>query len=536
MKKYLLYIGLLVFAFFVPSCKDYLTELEPGVSTLNDYFTSGDAALSCVNACYVPLMWEYNKTYCSEWFIGDIASDDALKGGQSTSDMAAAYDIENWKTNASNQLLLDIYQANYQGIGRCNLALKYIEPMALDTMMTQRVKNRILGEAHFLRAYYYFRLLRIFGGVPLTTDVIDSEDKWIMERASQESIWNQIIQDLEYANAHLWRVSEMTDDDRGRATKGAAQAMLMKSYLYMAGPYWGKALSGSSNAYYVKAKAWGDSIIISNDYSLCPTYWDNFTLAGENGPESVFEIQYHNVEWGDYGPGDDPVHFGYTAGSFTQILVRSRSSILAGGWGFNHPTQNLWDEFEPSDTLRRSAAILVPTDAEIEKPSEEIYLGSRYLNNKYGFYGNKLDHQSRGPLNNKQIRYADVLLMYAEACLYTHDESTAKTYINKVRQRVGLPTIDENYSITINGQEVKNPTTEQLLRHERRMELAMEGHRWFDLVRWGNTKAHMEAYEATESAEARSHISLFVEGKHEIFPIPVTEIELCPSLEQNYGY
>ena len=528
--KYYIFALLLVFT----GCRDYLTEIEPGTTLLNDFFTSTAAAKQNVTGCYVPLMWEYNNTYLSEWFIGDIVSDDALKGGGSTSDMADAYDMENWRTTSQNTLLLDFYRAQYQGIARCNLAIKYITKMEIgtDSIFTPTMKNHLLGEAHYLRAYYYFRLVRVFAGVPITTEVIDNSDNWGVPRASTEQVYNLILEDLTKANYMLPVRSAMKAEDLGRATKGAAQAMLLKVNLYMASPYWNKQLTEDATTYYASAKQWGDSINASGEYSLCPNYEDNFTLAGENGPESIFEIQYMEVPWGDYGEG-----FGFTAGSFTQILTRSRSSLIGGGWGFNHPTQNLYDEFEASD-IRRDVAILNPADSLIETPSVEIYLGSRYLNNKYGMYRDPADqgggfgkwslHATRGPLNNRQIRYADVLLMYAEACLGAGDEASARVYINKVRQRVGLADVATADNAT--------------LRHERRVELAMEGHRWFDLVRWegvaGNgLKAHMDAYKATETQEAQSHIQEFVAGKHEIFPIPQEEIQLNPTeMKQNNGY
>ena len=528
--RYSIFALLLLFT----SCHDYLTEIEPGTTLLGDFFTSTAAAEQNVTACYVPLMWEYNNTYLPEWFIGDIVSDDALKGGGSTSDMADAYDMENWRTTSQNTLLLDFYRAQYQGIARCNLAIKYINNMevGIDEEFTQEMKNRLLGEAYFLRAYYYFRLVRVYAGVPITTEVIDNSDKWGVPRSSVEEVYNLIISDLTQANAYLQLRSMMTAEDLGRATKGAAQAMLLKVNLYMASPYWNKQLTQDAATYYAAAKQWGDSIITSGEYSLCPNYEDNFTLAGENGEESIFEIQYMEVPWGDYGEG-----FGFTAGSFTQILMRSRSSLIGGGWGFDHPTQNLYNEFESND-LRRDVAILNPADSLIETPSVEIYLGSRYLNNKYGMYRDPADqgggygkwalHASRGPLNNRQIRYADVLLMYAEACIESGDAATALTYINQVRQRVGLAAIAA--------------ADRTALRHERRVELAMEGHRWFDLVRWegvaGNgLKAHMDAYKTTEHPDAQSHIQEFVAGKHEIFPIPQEEIQLNPTeMKQNPGY
>ncbi len=529
-------------------CKGYLTELEPGTTRLNDYFVSTDAAVENVTGCYVPLMWEYNSTYCAEWFIGDIVSDDALKGGGSTTDMADSYDMENWRTTSQNTLLLDFYRAQYQGIARCNLAIKYISAMevGLDEKFTASMKNRLLGEAYFLRAYYYFRLLRVYGGVPITTDVIDSSDRWGVPRSSVEAVFDQILSDLAEANKGLWVRSQYDDEQLGRATKGAAQAMLMKVNLYRASSYWNARIGADVSECFTAAKAWGDSIIASGEYDLCPNYEDNFTLAGENGVESVFEIQYSEQPWSDYGEG-----FGFTAGSFTQILMRSRSSKIGGGWGFDHPTQNLYDEFETADSIRRNVAILVPADSLIESPAEEIYLDNRYLNNKYGMYrdpenlgggyGKWSLHASRGPLNNRQIRYADVLLMYAEATLGLGDEATAKTYINKVRTRVGLGEVG-TYSIKINGTQIASPTVEQCLRHERRVELAMEGHRWFDLVRWEGVdgtglKEHMDAYAKTESANAQSHITSFIKGKHELFPIPQEEIQLNPTtMDQNPGY
>ena len=525
-----------VFSFF--GCKDYLTEIEPGTTLLEDFYTSTAAAKQNVTGCYVPLMWEYNNTYCSEWFIGDIASDDALKGGGSTTDMSDAYDIENWRTTDQNTLLLNFYRAQYQGIGRCNLALEYIEKMeiGIDGDFTPEMKNRLLGEVHFLRAYYYFRLVRVFAGVPMPLKVLRSSEDWGMPRASVDAVYNQILEDLTFAQENLWVKSKYEEADMGRATKGAAQAMLMKVNLYMASPFWQKqGVAKSAADCYAAAKTWGDSIITSGEYSLCANYEDNFTVEGENGPESVFEIQYAEVAWGDYGEG-----FGFTAGSFTQILTRSRNSEIGGGWGFNHPTQNLYDEFETGDP-RRDVAILIPSTAIVDsyqEQSDENYAGNTMLNNKYGMYRDPASvgggygkwslHASRGPLNNKQIRYADVMLMYAEACLGTGDAGTAKTYIDDVRARVGLAPCAAADDAT--------------LRHERRCELAMEGHRWFDLVRWegvdGNgLKAHMDAYKATETVEAQSYMNEFVAGKHELFPIPQEERQLNPThMDQNPGY
>lgn len=501
------------------SCNDWLLESSPGVTKLDDFFTVGKTAIQVTNGTYMPLMWEYSSTYYPEWFIGDVASDDALKGGQSIGDMSDAYDFENFKTNSNNGYLLDFYRAQYQGIGRCNLGLQQIPLMKTDSVMDARVQKRLIGEMKFLRAMYYFRLVRIFGGVPLTTEPINSAADWKQPRATAAAIYTQILTDLEGANAGLWKKSQYASTDLGRATKGAAQSMLMKTNLYLKN--------------YAEAKRWGDSIMLSNEYDLVPNYADNYTLAGENGNESVFEIQYMNDPMSDYGQGN-----GFTRGTFTVILTRSRSSKLGGGWGFNKPTQNLYNEYEVGDP-RRDATILNPKDADIETPAQEIYLGDRYLNRKYALLNPdnsaiKLDHATRGPINNKVIRYADVLLMYAEACCELNDLTPAKNALEEVRARArGTAAILPAFPY---GTYVDNQTDlRKAIRHERRVELAMEGHRWFDLCRWGVVKEVMDAYKAGETAEVQGHMSPFIAGKHELFPIPSQEIDLNP-MDQNPNY
>lgn len=539
MKKYIIIIASL--SLLLTSCNDWLLDPTPGVSKLEDYFTGGATAKQSVTACYVPLMWEYNTTYFPEWFIGDVVSDDALKGGQNIGDMADVYDMENWKTNTNNTLLLDFYRAQYQGIGRCNLALQTVAGIEKDSILMQEkdgidLQDRLLGETYFLRAYYYFRLVRVFGGVPKVDFVVESADKWQQPRESADVIYDFIIADLEKAEARLWKKSQYSQEDLGRATKGAAQAMLLKANLY-AGNF--KAIANetaSAEEYYKAAKTWGAAVIKQaeeGEYDLCGDYIDNFTLAGENGIESIFEIQYVAEQASDYGEG-----YGFTRGSFTPILSRSRSTKLGGGWGFSHPTQNLYDEFETNDTLRLRATILVPAEDEIINQAEEFYLGNQYLNRKIMWMDKdgsipRLEHDSRGPLNNRQIRYADVLLMYAEVCHELGDDATAISNLNKVRERAKIDSYP-GYKIKINGVEI-NPTLQQAIRHERRVELSMEGHRWFDLCRWGVAKEVMDAYKATETPEAQAHMATFIKGKHELFPIPSKEIDLNP-MDQNPLY
>lgn len=554
MKRHILTGGIIFLSLGLVSCEGWLGEESPMLNTVEDFFTSAETAGQSVIAAYVPLMWEYNNTYFSEFFIGDIASDDALKGGQNTADMAEAYDIDNFKTNAENTLLLQYYRAKFQGIQRANLAIEQISAMDTDETLTEELKARFIAEAEFLRAFYYFQLVRVFGGVPLVITPIYGSDDWIQARASVDDIYARITADLESAQADLPDKNGYAAEDLGRATSGAAQAMLLKAYLY-----WGnmKELSGdtgTADKYYEEARKWGSTFMTEQAgiYSLCPDYADNFTLEGENGPESVFEIQYMEEETSDYGEGN-----GFTRGTFATMLQRSRSTAFGeAGWGFNKPTQNLFDEYEVADDgtadPRRDATILTPDDDEIDSPEQEIYLGCPYLSIKRTLIGADrqyvaLAHDSRSPINYPVIRYADVLLLYAEASLECDDANTAKSCLEQVRSRARgtqdilpefpgyrIPDWKAGYAM---HQLADTPEDlEMAIRHERRVELGMEGHRWFDLCRWGIVKDVMDAYVAQETDEAKAETATFVEGKHELFPIPQEEIDLGQILGQNPGY
>ena len=545
MKKRILKLAMTVASALTLGACSWLAEPTPAMITLDDYFAGagGAGCIYTVNACYVPLCWEFNNSYFPEWFIGDVVSDDALKGGEAVrAAMTYVYLLENFKTIADNEMLLDMYRANYQGIGRCNMALSRIVDVEPDTIMDERTKARLLGECYYLRAYYYFRLVRIFGGVPITTTVLDDPANNKLERATADQVYDQIIDDLTLAEESLWTRSDAgyTKADLGRATKGAAQAMLQKVYLYKKD--------------FTKSKEWGDKVIESGEYDLIANYKENFYLQGENNIESVFEIQYSNEASSDYGSTN--AHLGATRGTFTTILTRGREY---GGWGWNHPTQNLYDEFEENDA-RLQATIFDPVKFQVL----DEYLGIKYYNAKTGMYNEdgsdvavKLGHDSRGELNKKEIRFSDVLLMRAEAAAELGDLTTAKTDLERVRLRArcyalaldtanvldSLSLVPEfpNYSFKENGiasQEV-TPTDDQTglikaIRHERRVELGMESHRWFDLCRWGTAKEVMNTYRENESEAVRAEMNP-MQDHHYLFPIPPKEIELNP-MAQNPGY
>ena len=538
--KALTYSALALATLSLSSCNDWLTEETPGTTKVSEFFTSLSTAEAVVNAAYVPMTWEFGTTYYPEWYFGDIVSDDALKGGQDINDGADLRELENFKANSDNEILLGYYRAQWQGIQRANLAIDEIPTTRIETEGTEadkqaKYRDRYLGEAYFLRGYYYFRLARMFGGMPLIDYVIKSSNQWAQKRATMDETLNFAIDDFKRAENLLWEKDKYSNEELGRATKGAAQAMLLKANLYRADYQRNAGNETEAQKYFAEAAKWGKEVIKSRQYSLWPNYFDNFRLANENGRESVFEIQYTEEATSDYG-GE-----GYTRGTMTTILQRSRSSAFGeAGWGYDRPTQNLYNEYEAGDA-RRDETILVPTDEQIETPAQEIYCGDRMLNRKYAMYNDgtnggiyKLAHATRSPKNNIQIRYADVLLMYAEACCESGDLPSAKSALKEVRNRAGLSQFP--YTAVIQGQTVTfNDNQEDLrkaIRHERRVELAMEGHRWFDLTRWGIAKETMDTYMAGETEEAKELYGTFQKGKHELFPIPSKEIDLS-GIEQN---
>jgi hypothetical protein len=547
----LLFAGCLLSLFY--ACDDYLDFEKPASVDVNESFLTADNAVAFVTSAYFPMLWEYQNnggTFFSEWWIGDVCSDDALKGGQFLSDMDLVYDMENFKTRSDNNVLLWFYRVQYMGIFRCNLALENIPLMDPEVFAESEagLQNRTLGEALFMRAFYYFRLARVFGGVPWVDKPIKYQEDWRQPRVSEDDLYREIYNDLKTAIQYLPEKSDYRAEDAGRATKGAARALLMKAYL--------------NQHDYNNAKLQGDSIILSGEYQLVADYNELFSENGENSTEAVFEAQYTSQVIGDGWDG-----LGSTDGTLVIIQTRPRWN---GGWGFNRPSQELYDEFESGDP-RRDAAIYNPTEDQVspsddstdEGDNDNVYLGNRYTARKYSMMRADstwvpLSHATWGEINRREIRYADVLLLYAEACVKasTPDLAQAKWALEEVRRRArvsagpqpfvapGILPPFPNYTIKLQGvgqadERRLQDNAEDLylaIQHERRVELAMEGHRWFDLVRWGIAAEVMNHYGQTTKAPVAKHMAEFVKGKHERFPIPMQERDLNSQLSQNPGY
>jgi hypothetical protein len=389
-----------------------------------------------------------------------------------------------------NQQLRDIWGWMFAGVNRANYILEFKDKTDFSG------KEKILAEARFLRAYYYFELVKWFGDVPLAVDQrLLFGDQNTVDRTPKAEVYTQIEIDLQFAAANLPYVQSET----GRVTKGAAEALLGKVYLYQ--------------DKFDEAATVLDNLIASGPYDLVTDYNSIFEAEGENNIESVFEIQYTDVEGAGFGClqcSEGNVAVGFNG-------IRNYSGpTFDSGFSFNVPTQELVDAYEAND-IRKDVAILdIVAWAEVNDASYvEGFEHTGYYNRKYIARQGDLntgDANLTNPNNYRAIRFADVLLMAAEA----HNrgggtDGMAQMYLNRVRTRATLG------DITTTG----NTLTEAIL-NERRVELAGEGHHFFDLVRTGR---------------AANEITGFQNGKHEVFPIPSIEIELAGNRwNQNPNY
>ena len=483
----------------VTSCMDQLEKVPVLGQTESTFYRTASDAEEALVAAYDPLQWNFTTDeYHFRWFYGDICSDDAIKGGSGQNDLGQVGQLEEFVATPTNRHVNASYEQKYAGIYRANIVIEKVPEIDMDE--TRRAQ--IVAEAKFLRAYYFFELVTLFGGVPPVDHTL-APSEYEMSRATPDDIWAIIEQDLTDAAADLPEKSELAGSQLGRATRGAALALLGKSHLYQ--EEWQDAADALS------------LVERSGEYDLDPDYAHIFTEDGEHGIESVFEISRSPSGGGNWGNVN-----GSNEGNMTNVFQRARGQF--GGWGFNIPTQDLVDEYEAGDP-RLGQTIFREGDQMGDRgifTKENASADYDYYSRKYFMNQADQDRAVGDPLingisNDRIIRYADVLLMYAEALYHLSDEPGARTQINAVRARAragGSPFLLPD--VTASGQALLDA-----IYHERRVELAMEGHRFFDLVRWGLAPQKLDG---------------FVSGTHEVFPIPFKQIQLNPALEQNPGY
>lgn len=491
MKK-IVYI-LIVFSFSVlVGCEDFL-ELNPQGQLTQEAFPVNQAdALLATNAAYSALRgWNYHS---GGFPILDIMSDDAHKGSNPNDALNTVGPYDNF-THTPTQDGLDRWWASlYQGIKRANVVIEKVPEIEMDNDL----RNRYIGEARFLRGLYYFDLARAWGGVPLVTSTVAPLK---LPRASREEVNDLIEQDLLFAVSHLPEKSAYSANDLGRASKGAAKAFLARFYLYKGD--------------FPNAEKYALEVIQSNEYDLEANFEDANGKNGEHGVESVFEIGAMEIE------GNVGNQYANTQG------VRGTPNR---GWGFNRPSLNLRYAFEENDPRLKLTIIDVndvidgililgdgttPNETfdeqgnliEVECYNRKVWIPGTSTNTQFGH-------------NRRLIRFSDVLLMAAEALNENNKPGEALVHLNRVRERARhgnneiLPDVT-----TTNKDELRD-----LILFERRVELAMEGHRFWDLVRTGKAPQLLGSLG-------------FLQGQHEVLPIPQNEIDISQgSLSQNTNW
>lgn len=491
MKKYILKTSLTVIVFITLtiSCTDDYTDVEPPYTLdAESYFNSeadyNDAlvgAYDLLHASYINVL------------LGEIASDNTLSGGESATDTPGIQQVDEMIHTQVNANIKDLWNWMFAGVQRCNYILEFKDKTDFEG------KNQLIAETRFLRAYYHFELVKWFGGIPLSGDKrFKLGDEKTIPRASVTQVYASIESDLLFAIENL----SATPAQTGRVTKGAAQALLGKAYLYQ--------------NKYVNAANVFDQLITSGTYTLVTDYNTIFENNNENNSESVFEIQYTDAQ----GASFDCLQCseGNVAVGFNGIRNFS-GPFFDGGYSFNVPTQEAYNAFEVGDRRRDVAILNIVTWAAANNATYGTgYKHTGFFNRKYlARKGdtNIGDQNLTNPNNYRSIRYADVLLMAAEANNRSGiDDAKARDYLNQVRRRAFG---DTNHDITVSG-----PALTDFILAERRVELVGEGHRFFDLVRTG---------------KAAEKITGFTVGKNEVFPIPLEEIQFSDgNWQQNQGY
>lgn len=474
---------LLLFSLIFLSCDNDL-DVEPNnVLTEIDFLNDPNNAIQLVNGVYNKQL-DYNM-YAFSWIgITSIVSDDADKGSTLTDTGVDKGRLDNLTFGSTDISFNDVWIGRYDGIYRANNALFYLEQLSIE----ENLKNRLIGEVKFIRALCYFDLVRCFGGVPLVTSKIDINDTEqinavVYVRKSKTDTYNQIETDLLDAIDKLPLKGTYGPNDRGRASKGAAQALLAKAYLYQ--EKWQQSYDMSGN------------VISSSQYSLMNNYADVWKEIGENGPESIYEVQAT-----------------LTKGLQDYTNVQGPRGTPDLGWGFNSPSLSLVNSFDAGDIRKNASIIFVPSVLWDGFVAPTTWTNARY---NYKSYQSSIAESWNGDRtqtakNLRILKYSDILLIRAEAAFHLGFNSEATDKVNELRTRAGLSTVS---SVTLTS-----------ILKERRAEMAMEHDRWFDLVRTGTAEAAMAADGKT-----------FIVGTHELFPIPENQrISSGGLLTQNYGY
>ena len=486
-------------------CKKFLDQEVPGRLTEESYYKTDQDALEANAAIYDLMQAHYNSQWVSMYMVKTLLSDESNAGGSGPGDQEAYQALDNFNHDADNAAVLGTWRISYATIYRANKVINNVIP-------ENDLRKRLVAEAKVIRAYSYLDLVPLWGNVPLITGDILPSQYTKTPRAAKADVYNQIVKDLQEAIVDLPLKSAYSLAEQYRVSKGTAQSLLGKAFLYQ--EKWAEALAAL------------EQVIQSNQYGLEPSIGKVFSQAGEFGRESIFEVNYtnaRNYNWGNFPWDWQPesnIHI-QLMGPRGDFYKKAPADSLIGGWGFLPPRASLYQAFIASGDVQRRRNTVMSVDelraagGDWTEPNAYDFEG--YFQRRYGTFltqtstsGGDVGELNYGT-NWRLIRYADVLLMAAEAAYRSGNESKARDYLNDVRNRSGLG------DLNVSGNALFGAIV-----NERRLELAFEGHRFIDLVRWGLANQELGTLG-------------FQTGKHEVLPIPSQDIRTA-GLEQNPRY
>lgn len=505
-------IAIALFGMVLISCSDTFLDVEPmGKSVEENYYSTENELFVGLNAAYDFLVRDYaaggdaeGYGYASSFMMRCIASDNGNGGGGNINDISDWQEMDEFRVTPQNGSLLSHWQRSYFGIFRCNQLIDREYTVLTDTM------TRFIAEAKFLRAYYYWELVTFFGDVPIVDWRISLADPY-PERASKEKVYAFMEQDLKDAIAVLPSKMQYTNDDRHRASKGAAQALLSKVYLYQEN--------------YIDANTALEALIFSGEYALDTSYAHIFSVEGEFGVESIFEINYTRNYGSDWLANRSRALEGNVNSQLMGVRGLGPNNFYQAGWGFNKVESSLIAAFDSeNDSIRKyNSAYGDEFFAANGISYTDVFKNTGWWCKKMapdkesftdGIGASELDYEH----NEVVMRLADFYLLYAEVQFRLGNETATRQYMDSIRLRVNLSPVPS----ILSGQDLFDALVK-----ERRLELAMEGHRYFDLIRWGIAATVLQ----------NQWGGSFDITKHNVFPIPQQEIDRSGGvLKQNPNY
>ncbi len=542
MKKQQYVLGIASIAIAIWGCSgDFLDRQPYGVLNETDFFKTNDAGIKLVTSCYQPMLdgWGYTVNKVA---LGDEAVDNADAGGSDPGDRPQTTEVGRGRPLTSNPLLLESWANRYNGIGKCNIALDAINReggnlVSGGVAIPPETVARYLAEIHFLRAWYYFDLITVFKEVPLVTTVEETATR--KEKASIAELREQLYADLDVAinESSFPRRSQLAASETGRASKDAAYALKARAALFFAGLMEQGIMDGDATAEYTLARTASGEVVNNGGLSLLPDFQDLYRGDYEVGPfssECIFGVQR------EYNPA-----FGLGGDPFA-IMNVGRNNV--GGWGGNTPTRDLAASYDPADPRKMFTII---SHGDIFRTSS----GGQEVHNYQGYFNDFNLQQSRKAFvpqeyrenNDLQrskwqpywIRYAEILLIYAEATWKTGGNGgEVAERINEVRRRAFVTTsktdepaifrkfgadlqpISEN---SFNSEYAVGVSDDLLaaIKRERRAELALEGLRLYDLIRWGEYASTMQAFYQTYGFADKGR-----DANANSWPFPIPQVEI----------